>query len=113
MKYLLIIGHDDNFGPSQSLISRIMDWNEEMSERKILLDSNPLKPWIEAKTIRVRNGKPEVLPGSFSNSKEKISAYALVSCKSESEAISIACAHPMAMEAVIEVRPIWEDIAAM
>lgn len=110
MKFLLIIGHDDDFGPSPELISRILDWNREMTRRKILLDSNPLKPWQNAKTVRVRNGETEITSGSFSDSEEKISAYALIDCRSEQEAISIASMHPMAREAVIELRPVWEDI---
>jgi hypothetical protein len=112
MKYLLIIGHDDSFRPSGPLISRIVTWNKQMLQKKVLLDSNPLRPWNEAKTIRATNGKLDVVPGSFSDSAEKISAYALVTCATESEAIEIARSHPMATEAVVEVRPVWEGLAA-
>jgi hypothetical protein len=111
MKFLLIIGHDDDFGPSHDLIGRITEWNRQMRDRKILEDSNPLKPWQQAKTLRKRDGKLGVTSGSFSESRERISAYALIDCKSESEAIAIASSHPMVEEAVIEVRPIWENIA--
>lgn len=111
MKYMLIIGHDENFGPSRSLISRIVAWNDAMREKGTLLDSHPLKPWDEAKTVRTRNGKVEVDAGSFSDSANKISAYALVECRSEAEAIAVASTHPMAAEAVVEVRPIWEGLS--
>lgn len=111
MKYLLIIGHDEEFGPSHSLISRIVSWNREMLAKKFLLDSNPLKPWNEAKTVRTRNGKVEVTAGSFSDSAEKISAYALVECDSDAQAVAIASTHPMAAEAVVEVRPVWETLS--
>lgn len=110
VKYLLIIGHDDEFGPSPELIGRIVAWNHRMHDRKVLVDSNPLKPWQEAKTIRTKNGQIVVAPGSFSDSREKVSAYVLVNCESEEEALEIACEHPMAKEAVIEVRPVWEDL---
>lgn len=111
MKYLLIIGHDENFGPSPALISRIVRWNQDLLAKKILLDSNPLKPWNEAKTVRTRNGKVEATAGSFSDSAEKISAYALLECGSEAQAVAIAGTHPMAAEAVVEVRPVWESLS--
>ncbi len=110
MKFLMIIGHDDDFGPSRELIGKIVEWNSEMRERHILVDSNPLKPWQDAKTIRTSNGKISVAQGSFSESREKVSAYALINCESDEEAVSIASSHPMAKVAVIEIRPVWEDI---
>lgn len=110
MKYLLIIGHDDDFGPTKELIEEIREWNVEMRRKRILEDSNPLKPWQEARTIRTIGDEIVVTPGSFSESREKVSAYALISCQSDEEALAIAARHPMAREAVIEVRPIWENI---
>lgn len=111
MKFLLIIGHDDNFGPTQDLVQDIRNWNTKYKKSKILEDSNPLEPWINAKHIRTINREIAIKEGSFSTSKEKISAYALINCESMNEAIEIASSHPMAKEAVIEIRPIWENIA--
>jgi hypothetical protein len=111
MKFLFIIGHDDNFGPSPRLIQDIIEWNAKHIKEKILEDSNPLEPWRNAKYIKTVNGKTVIKDGSFSNSKEKISAYALINCESMNKAIEIASSHPMARVAVIEVRPIWENIS--
>lgn len=111
MKFLLIVGHDDDFGPTPELITKIVEWNDRMSREGILEDSNPLVPWQNAKTVRVRDGKTLVTPGSFTTSEDKIAAYVVIQCPSEKDAVRIAATHPMAAEAVIEVRPVWENIA--
>ncbi len=111
MRFLLIIGHDENFGPSQDLIEAIRGWNAAQRKAGILEDSNPLEPWQNARHVRTRGGKIVVQEGSFSTSREKVSAYALINCGSMEEAVEIASSHPMARVAVIEIRPVWTDLA--
>jgi hypothetical protein len=112
MKFLLIICHDDSFSPTKALIQDIFAWIERMKNRGIRVYGNPLRPPIEAVTVRVRNGKATRTEGSFAGSKEKICAYELVECASLEQAIEVASEHPMAAAATIEVRPIWAELAS-
>ena len=110
MKFLMIMGHDDTFGPSPELIEQIVSWNRQMLAQGILVSSNPLMPWQKGHVLRLVNGRVETTPGSFVTSAEKVSAYALLDCPDERGALDAASKHPMATSAVVELRPVWEDL---
>ncbi len=110
MQFLLIICHDDDFRPTDTLLADIHAWISEMGGRGIRTYGNPLQPPSEATTVRVRNGKLRRTNGPFSNSKEKMCAYELIECASAEEAVDVASRHPMAKAATIEVRPIWNEL---
>ena len=113
MKYLLIICHDSHFRPTKGLVADILKWMDKMIERGILIHGNPLKPAGEARTVRVREGKLTVKKGPSTMSKEKISAYVLIECSEMDAAVKVASSHPMAREATVEVRPVWEELAGI
>lgn len=110
MKFLLIIAHDDLFLPTKDLTKKIIEWNHEMTKKGFLIDSNPLVPENEGITIRIRDNQIKKTKGSFSNSNEKIAAYALVECSSLNKAVEIAVKHPMSKAATVEVRRIWDEL---
>lgn len=111
MQFLLIICHDDDFRPTESLVADIHAWVKEMSGRGIRVYGNPLRPAAEATTLRVRNGKLASTNGPFADSTEKMCAYELIECDSTEDAVDVASKHPMAKAATIEVRPIWNELA--
>ncbi len=111
MQYLLIISHDDQFTPTESLINDIGLWIQEMEHRKIRVYGNPLRPPCDAVTVRVRKNGVNVTNGPFADSNEKMCAYELIECVSIEEAIEAASRHPMARAATIEVRPVWGELA--
>lgn len=111
MQYLLIICHDEYFAPTRTLTKDILAWNKVMERKGIYKYGNPLRPPVDAKTVRVRKGKLLLTNGPFSDSNEKIAAYVLLDCSTMQEAIDAASQHPMARAATIEVRPVWEDLA--
>ncbi len=43
---------------------------------------------------------------------EKMCAYELIECASDEEAIEVASSHTMAKVATIEVRAVWNELAA-
>ena len=67
---------------------------------------NALQPTPTAKTVRVRNDKPQVVDGPFAETKEQLGGYYLVEAKDASEAAAIAAKIPWARYGSIEVRPI-------
>lgn len=111
MQYLLIISHDDTFAPTEALLKDIQAWIRKMEHHGVRLYGNPLRPAVDATTVRVRNGKVTLSKGPFADSNEKMCAYELIECASNKEAIEVASSHPMANAATIEVRPVWNELA--
>ncbi len=67
---------------------------------------NALQPTPTAKTVRVRNGKPQITDGPFAETKEQLGGYYLVEAGDEAEAIAIAAKIPWVRYGSVEVRPI-------
>jgi hypothetical protein len=72
----------------------------------VIKGGNALQPSPTAKTVRLRNGKPQVTDGPFAETKEQLGGYYLVEAKDADEAIQIAARIPWARFGSIEVRPI-------
>ncbi|WP_454832799.1 prolyl oligopeptidase family serine peptidase [Pseudoxanthomonas wuyuanensis] len=111
MQYLLIISHDDDFVPTETLLQDVQAWVREMECRGVRVHGNPLRPAGDATTVRVRGGKMVLKSGPFAKSRQKMCAYELVECSSTKEALKVASSHPMAKAATIEVRAIWSELA--
>jgi len=73
---------------------------------KSIRGGNALQPTPTAKTVRVRNAKPQVTDGPFAETKEQLGGYYLVEAGDEAEAIAIAAKIPWARHGSIEIRPI-------
>lgn len=110
MQFLLIICHDDQFRPTDSLVADIHAWVAGQDSQGVRIHGNPLQPARQAWTVRVRRGRPTRKRGPFSQSKEQICAYELIECATEDDAVALAATHPMAKVATVEVRPVWNDL---
>ena len=73
----------------------------------MLKSSNRLQPVSAATTVRVANGKPQVLDGPYVDSKEQIGGYYLIDVADLDAAISWAARCPGAGHGTVEVRPVW------
>ena len=73
---------------------------------KSIRGGNALQPTLAAKTVRVRNGKPQVTEGPFAETKEQLGGYYLVEANNADEAVAIAAKVPWARHGSVEVRPI-------
>ena len=60
-----------------------------------------------ATTVRVTDGKTQVLDGPYAETKEQLGGYYLIEAKDLNEAIQVASRIPSAKFGSIEVRPIW------
>jgi hypothetical protein len=80
---------------------------EALSKSGCLVGSNRLQPTSTATTVRVQNGKSQVLDGPFVDSKEQIGGYFLIDVPGLDAAISWAARCPGASHGTVEVRPIW------
>jgi hypothetical protein len=82
-------------------------YTEALKKAGVLKSSNRLQPSSAATTVRMANGKPQVLDGPYVESKEQIGGYYLIDVADLDAAISWASRCPGAGHGVVEVRPIW------
>lgn len=81
---------------------------EAMTKAGVLKSSNGLKPTSAATTVRIANGKTQVLDGPYADSKEQLGGFHLIDVADLDAAIAWAARSPTALHGVVEVRPVWE-----
>jgi hypothetical protein len=69
--------------------------------------SERLRPTSTATTVRVRDGRSQVLNGPYAESKEQLGGYYLIEAPDLEAAVTWAARCPSASHGTIEVRPIW------
>jgi hypothetical protein len=81
---------------------------EAMSKAGVLKDSRGLYSASAATTVRVANGKPQVLDGPYADSKEQLGGFHIIEVPDLDAAIAWATRSPTALYGVVEVRPVRE-----
>jgi hypothetical protein len=81
---------------------------EAMTQAGVLKSSNGLKPTSSATTVRVANGKPQVLDGPYAETKEQLGGFHIIEVADLDAAIAWAARSPTALHGTVEVRPLWE-----
>ena len=72
-----------------------------------LVGANRLQGTTTATTVRVANGKTQVLDGPYADSKEQLAGYYLIDVADLDAALAWAARCPGASHGTIEVRPVW------
>lgn len=113
MQYLLML-YSDYAGflkmtpeEQQQGMAAYMAYTEALKEAGAFLGSNRLRPTSEATTVRIADGKPQVLDGPYTDTKEQLGGYFLIDVPNLDAALSWAARCPGAGHGVVEVRPIW------
>lgn len=113
MRYLCLLASDsDVAGPepgSPEFVRMLDDYGTAtaaMADNGVLVDSAPLDLPSNARSLRMRNGKPLVTDGPFIEIKEAIGGYYVLDCAGMDEALRWAATIPAARYGVIEVRPV-------
>ena len=83
-----------------------MAYVEAMTKAGVLRGGNGLQPASSATTVRVANGKTQVLDGPYAESKEQLGGFHIIDVPDLDAAISWAARCPTALHGVVEVRPI-------
>jgi hypothetical protein len=81
---------------------------EAMTKAGVLKSSNGLHPTSAATTVRVAEGKTQVLDGPYADSKEQLGGFHLIEVPDLDAAISWAARSPTALHGLVEVRPVRE-----
>jgi hypothetical protein len=113
MKYMLMAYVNESGWPAMTKaeqeqgIAAYMAYGEALTKAGVLLSSNRLQPSSMAATVRLANGKSQVLNGPFVESKEQLGGYFLIDVADLDAALSWAARCPAAGHGVVEVRAIW------
>jgi hypothetical protein len=114
MQYILLL-HAEEAGfakmtpeQQQQGMAAYMAYSQALNEAGIMKGSNRLRPVATATTVRVTEGKTQVLDGPFADSKEQLGGYYLIDVPDLDAALSWAAKCPGASHGTVEVRPIWD-----
>jgi hypothetical protein len=113
MQYLLMLYSEEAMWPKMTKaeqeqgMAAYTAYGEALTKAGVIKGSNRLQPSSSATTVRVANGKSQVLDGPFVDSKEQVGGYYLIDVPDLDAALSWAARCPGASHGVVEVRPVW------
>ena len=114
MQYLLLIcaneAEQTKMTPADTgkLMQAYGAYSEALVKAGVMQNSNRLRPASDATSVRVRNGKTEVLNGPYAETREQLGGYYLIDVPDLDAALSWAARCPSSSFGTIEVRPIWQ-----
>ena len=88
----------------RAVYKRMLDCSAALKARGVLRVSQSLLTDTSGVRVRVRDGKPTLIDGPFSESKEMVGGYFILDCDTRDQAVAIASEVPAAEWATIEVR---------
>jgi hypothetical protein len=91
----------------QQAMGAYMAYTEALKNAGVLAGVNRLQPTSTATTVRVADGKSQVLDGPYADSKEQLGGYYIIDVPDLDAAVSWAARCPGASHGIVEVRPIW------
>jgi hypothetical protein len=114
MRYLLLLYGEpvqpESLTPEQwrGVVEAHTTFHRELTEAGALVDSSPLAPPTEARTLRVRRGERLVVDGPFAETKEVLGGYYIVEAESLDAAVEWAKRLRHDADGSIEVRPLLQ-----
>jgi hypothetical protein len=114
MRFMMLVipkAYEDvkaDFVPPADLVTRMGKYNQSLAEAGVLLALDGLTPPVVGARVQFAGGKPRVVDGPFTESKELVGGYWMIQAKSREEAIEWAKRAPMLDGDTIEVRQVQE-----
>ena len=113
MQYLLMIytseSAENAMPPAE--MDTIMEaygiYTEALIQAGVMRGGERLHPTADATSVRVRNGKSEVLNGPYADTQEQLGGYYVIDVPDLDAALQWAARCPSSAHGTIEVRPIW------
>ena len=95
--------------PSEALLAAMLKYNEELMKAGVMLQGEGLQPSSKGFRVRTSSGKPTVVDGPFTETKELIAGFTMIQVRSREEAIEWVKRWPAEDgDAVLEVRQVFE-----
>jgi hypothetical protein len=113
MQYLLMIyGNEAGMlTASKEMVTQMSGayfaYTEAMKKAGVWVGGERLRPTSDATTVRVKDGKTQVLDGPYAETKEQLGGYYMIDVPDLDAALSWAARCPGAATGSMEVRPIW------
>ena len=113
MQYMLLIYADEggwsqlSKAQQEQGIAAYNAYTEALRQAGVLTSSSRLQPVATATTVRLADGKPQVLNGPYADSREQLGGYYLIDVPDLDAALSWAARCPGAGHGAVEVRPLW------
>lgn len=113
MQYLLLIYSDESrfqaMTPEdgQKMSQAFGAYTEALKAAGALVGGERLRPTASGTTVRIRDGKQQVINGPYAETKEQLAGYYLIEAKDLDGALGWAARCPGASYGSMEVRPIW------
>ena len=118
MKFMLLIYIDGTVHDAlpqteaDAMMRECLAHADELRQEGHLIESQMLEDAATAKSLRIRNGRPKVTDGPFSEVKEVLGGFNLIEARDMDEAIRIAALFPWSRTGCVEIRPV-RDIGAV
>jgi hypothetical protein len=94
--------------PDAKLVEKMTKYNDSLTKAGIVLAMDGLHPPSMGARVNFSGGKPKVVDGPYTETKEVVGGYWMIQVKSKEEAIEWAKRAPMLDGDTIEVRQIQE-----
>lgn len=113
MQYLLLIYSEEGGwqrmtqAEQEQAMAAYGAFTEALNKAGVMKGSHRLQPSTASTTVKVTNGKTQVLDGPFIDSKEQLGGYYLIEVPDLDAALSWAARCPGASHGTVEVRPSW------
>jgi hypothetical protein len=113
MQYILMLYSEEagwlklTQAEQQQAVAAYGAFTEALKKAGVLMGVNRLQPSSAATTVRVANGKSQVLDGPHAESKEQLGGYYVIDVADLDAAITWAARCPAASHGIVEVRPLW------
>ena len=113
MQYLLLIYNEERVwddlpqSAKDEGFAAYMAYGEALKKAGALRANGRLRPTTDATTVRLTNGKPQVLDGPYADTKEQLGGFYIIEAPDLDAAIAWAGRCPGAGHGIMEVRPLW------
>jgi hypothetical protein len=114
MKYMLLIYVDEAKGAQvrkqvgdAEMSAPYIAYTEALRKAGVILGGARLQPTGTATSVRVNEGKTQVLNGPYAETREQLAGYYMIDVPDLDAALSWAARCPAASHGTVEVRPLW------
>ena len=114
MNYTLLIYGDEkerarlSEAAMRERVAAYQAYTSALQAAGVLVASQRLADTHTASTVRVQNGKSQVLDGPYAETKEQLGGFYLIEAEDLDSALEWAARCPGATHGAIEVRPLWQ-----
>ncbi len=114
MKYMLLIYNDPAIEPAygtpefQTMMGGYFALNEKLKADGVIRGGEGLKGINTATSLKVRDGKIDVMDGPFAETKEHLGGYYIIEVVDLDAALKYAAMVPSAKHGTIEIRPLLD-----